>query len=491
MSPGRQYPTRDQTPSQIHWEKLPSHFSAISGTDFEKSDKSPIAHQKSLPRPPSWLHPIRHRTLSLTHKPKVQRIWRMVNGYHFAIYCCAWMTAGVLLVNLTFTIWATATFGVQSGLGTLQEGHCKETKNLTQWIHLGINVLSTLLLGASNYSMQCLSSPTRREIDIAHSKGTWLDVGVPSMRNLRKISWSRIVFWWLLALSSIPLHLLYNSAIFSSLSTRDYNLYIVSHDFFDRPPLTENYTRAVGFSSSRSLLNPLGPKSDPSPALLQLKQYQRDQSTLQNLTNGQVIRKFTAPVLSTYSDLLLVSSRSNASYPVQYTTTLGSPITKGESMKDWYCNGLDCSYCNGFDCNYDSGGESPWVINGTILENAENWSIEGVPIGYGLARQVPEQCTLQFSLAIMIVVIICNLIKAACMGITAWRQDPAPLVTLGDAIASFLDRPDPTTEGKCIAGKHQFAEGEHWDSKPVEWSWKRQHWFRAASKRRWIINIVL
>lgn len=102
-----------------------------------------------------------------------------------------------------------------------------QQKNVGFWLHLIINILSTLLLGASNYSMQCLSSPTRSEIDKAHRQKLWLDIGVPSVRNLRRISASRIALWWLLAASSIPLHLLYNSAVFSSLYSREYKVFVV------------------------------------------------------------------------------------------------------------------------------------------------------------------------------------------------------------------------------------------------------------------------
>jgi hypothetical protein len=75
-------------------------------------------------------------------------------------------------------------------------------------IHLLINILSSLLLAASNYAMQCLSAPTRRDIEKHHSKGWWLDIGVPSFHNLRVIPWNRSVPWYLLMISSLPLHLL-------------------------------------------------------------------------------------------------------------------------------------------------------------------------------------------------------------------------------------------------------------------------------------------
>ena len=150
--------------------------------------------------------------------------------------CCAWASAVVLLINLTATIWGIRKFGVLDGLGTLQVGDCNSTSSLGFWLHLIINGLSTLLLGASNYSMQCLSSPTRSEIDRAHRKCIWLDIGTPSVKNLRRISWSRIVLWWALAISSIPLHLFWNSAVVSTLYSREYIVLVAPASFPSGPP---------------------------------------------------------------------------------------------------------------------------------------------------------------------------------------------------------------------------------------------------------------
>jgi hypothetical protein len=91
---------------------------------------------------------------------------------------------------------------------TIYEGNCSKVRKMNTGIHLLINVLSTLLLGASNYCMQCASAPTREEIDKAHNEKKWLDIGVLSWRNLRYISTSRLIIWVLLAFSSLPLHLL-------------------------------------------------------------------------------------------------------------------------------------------------------------------------------------------------------------------------------------------------------------------------------------------
>lgn len=85
----------------------------------------------------------------------------------------------------------------------------------------------------------------------------------------------------------------------------------------------------------------------------------------------------------------------------------------------------------------------------------------------------------------MVVLMICNLIKTICMSLIAWKQDPEPL--LGDAIASFLDRPDVTTEGNCIVEKTRFEESRSWGLLGSTWNPERKRWFRAASQRRWVV----
>lgn len=365
-----------------------------------------------------------------------------------------------LVINLIFTIWAVLTYPVKDGLGTLHDGSCKKTTSLMFWIHLAINVLSTLLLGASNYSMQCLSSPTRNEIDKAHSKGIWLDIGVPSFRNLLRLSRYRILLWWLLAISSIPLHLLWNSAVFSRLSSRTYNVYVVSSEWSIGAPI--NYTMGT---------NPDDPDSDPDYVLL--RQYQEDQALLSKLEIQACLDAYSKPFISAYKDLILVSNTSNATNSLlNYARSLG---WHGDYDHDPH------SFCSGF---VDRLG----CYDLLAMIKSEFWD---ETIDYCLTRRVEEHCELQFSLAIMIVVIVCNLIKAICMAAMAWKQDQEPLVTLGDAIASFLRRPDAMTAGNCIAGKTRFEGRKSWNSSHSQWTLGQPYWFRAASKTRWLISNTL
>jgi hypothetical protein len=130
--------------------------------------------------------------------------WRM--GVLFG--CC--MSFFVLCCNVgLIVLGATRKTGYgREGLATLIEGDEELVSRWNTALHVLINALSTLLLSTSNYTMQALSSPTRDDVDAAHAKGRWLDIGLLSSRNLRSIPRRRAALWLALALSSIPLHLL-------------------------------------------------------------------------------------------------------------------------------------------------------------------------------------------------------------------------------------------------------------------------------------------
>lgn len=119
-----------------------------------------------------------------------------------------------LVINLTFVL-STVLRGRRlssDGSYILHEAStnkgCTRLKQLNIGTHLIINLLSTLILAGSNFCMQCLSAPTRSEVCHAHSSGKYLDIGVPSVRNLKHISARRVWLWIALGLSSWPLHLL-------------------------------------------------------------------------------------------------------------------------------------------------------------------------------------------------------------------------------------------------------------------------------------------
>ena len=141
-------------------------------------------------------------------------VWKpdWYTGWHTGVLACATSVMVVLLINVSLTIYAATNpeykMARESSIRTLYEGSCHKTRTIGLWLHLGINVLSTVLLSGSNYTQQCLAAPTRSEIDAAHSRRRWMDIGVPSVRNLLRIKAERRFLWIAIGITSIPLHLL-------------------------------------------------------------------------------------------------------------------------------------------------------------------------------------------------------------------------------------------------------------------------------------------
>jgi hypothetical protein len=119
------------------------------------------------------------------------------------------LTLTILAINIFVTIWGIRTYGTSNGISLIMQGSCSAIQNYNSVLHLAINILSTAILGASNYCMQILVAPRRSEVDRAHLKRKWIDIGIPSVRNLAMISPLRVIVWVVLCLSSGTLHLLY------------------------------------------------------------------------------------------------------------------------------------------------------------------------------------------------------------------------------------------------------------------------------------------
>ena len=297
-------------------------------TNPSSCKKDPI---KSCLRLPRCLHPVRGIFILISLSPQyryVREVWRKLNGYHFGVMCCAWTSAVVLVVNLTATIWGIKKFGILDGLGTLQVGDCNATSRLGFWLHLTINGLSTLLLSASNYSMQCLSSPTRSEINRAHQKCIWLDIGIRSVKNLRRLSWPRIVLWWALAISSIPLHLFWNSALLSTLYSREYYVLVAPAGFPAGPPFSDD---PLYNSTYQQLAN--------------------NASLLERLEPRACLEAYVGPINSNRGGVVLVSSYNTTEENTDYTMAfvygpIGPGFEGSVGPGQWICGAREMPTCD-------------------------------------------------------------------------------------------------------------------------------------------------
>lgn len=175
------------------------------GVKHQTAQYEPVAQITSVPPPLSLSDD------SISHATSAPRSsWR---GARTGLFACAAASLVVFVLNLAVTIWSIfkpkgSPYGAETGRRILFEGSCERARAYSIGLHLLINVLGSVVLAASNYGMQCLSAPNREEVDRAHAKGEWLDIGILSFRNLRRIARGRAVLWWLLVIPSVPLHLL-------------------------------------------------------------------------------------------------------------------------------------------------------------------------------------------------------------------------------------------------------------------------------------------
>lgn len=120
-----------------------------------------------------------------------------------------------------------------------------------------------------------------------------------------------------------------------------------------------------------------------------------------------------------------------------------------------------------------------------------------MPIQYCLSERVEPQCSFNVSLTLLTVVIIFNLVKVCCATLVVLCIKDKPLITVGDAVSAFIEKPDKTTRGLCLVNK-TTVESEHWKKhrdaliKSSD-AYKLEHirWYKAASKGRWLSTFFM
>ena len=109
-----------------------------------------------------------------------------------------------------------------------------------------------------------------------------------------------------------------------------------------------------------------------------------------------------------------------------------------------------------------------------------------------LEFQGDEACQLRFSPAICLIVIVCNAIKAICMFLASKEGREETILTVGDGIASFLDRQDPYTRGYCLLSRNNIAE---WSRSGAQSGIprtlpRRKRWWQAVSILSWCTTSI-
>lgn len=259
------------------------------------------------------------------------------------IQLCATAACIALAINIILAVVAFAR-GYSHSSGSdfvtvlLYEGKCSKTKNWSTGFPLLMNTLGTVILGSSNYCAQFLAAPTREDVDRAHARGSWLDIGVPSIRNIRALGKKKKAMWVILMLSTIPIHALfvlhlrsfyqrcslqvwpcscffsYNSVVLNAESSNEYDIFIAPANYNGSYPLdpTKVASQYIESHMNQSLarFNSVVANGD-----------------FEVLTVEQCVNRFAVDFLTGQQTVVVLSNSLtwNDQYPIKFTGQGNSP----------------------------------------------------------------------------------------------------------------------------------------------------------------------
>ncbi|KAM0190043.1 hypothetical protein ACHAPA_010643 [Fusarium lateritium] len=435
----------------------------------------------------------------------------------------------------------------QDGLGQsiLYRGNCVTSARANLWIHLAINIIGTGVLASSNFFMQSLVAPTRAEVDAAHRAGHWLEIGVQSLKNFRFLGWRKILFWSLFSLSSVPLHLVFNGCVLESKGTNGFTVLLgtkslVQGGWRGEPPIANwfNDVYLSGWASTNQSIAQAKPISESLTA-------KESSSRWQEIPLAVCMERYNNPdvALTRYRHVIMV---------MQDYDDFGGNLTQGWKRGDVLKNTTGVSDLNvttalwGVDgfartgkTGYNSYISQPktenlregrldarWPANRWVMQGSTNVfdPISGVmvmdpswytskhrimQVSYCVSEKYEAPCRLSVANSLLLIVcIMCAFKCVLCFLVLKLRVwgDENPLMTPGDAIASFIAKPDEETKGMCTLtsqdlkkspnkkapGLGDISQNYKWLQGPRQWQTTSTRRFgKAVPVTIWVISSVL
>ena len=250
----------------------------------------------------------------------------------------------------------------------------------------------------------------------------------------------------------------YNSVVFSTSLANGYVAAVVTESFLEGQTF-ELFSTLYEFQTSTTINGTLiGASMDSySRASEIVGDLQGRLSSLKRLEPYDCANIYSKSFIDGYSNVVLVTKVANSIHyggsVIKYSSQF--PIgSKGayQLPSTWECDIF-------VDTEHPLPQPYPTCDPNTILQNLDtfrfkycsgssitdpdSWPAAGVQ--YCLAEETTSSCTIQMSVPIMILVIIFNALKALIFLTAIKTRSFKPLITLGDALASFLEKPDEHT----------------------------------------------
>lgn len=427
-------------------------------------------------------------------RPFLEKGWRRTGAINVALVSTCGL---IILVSMLVSIAHNKDHSLHST--TIYQGPCASSSKTSIILHLFINIVSTGILASSNFFMQIASSPTRKEVDRAHMFLQPLDIGLPSWKNVPSLTNFKKTCWLILFISSIPIHLFFNSAVYNTVYQGDlYNLTIATAAFTQNRPhyIPGASLTPPGASSPVQVYNGTGYENiygDSYRNRTYIEGYGNPVSPAEFMSGFE--RSVTGDIAQQCShwkqmdpDECLREYRTN-SYRLKYADLIIIVLSGAKDPDGWqrdevfkFTNSTTKDIWDGVvptdrvnslwfwtQCHYDRAttvSSSSWNCH-RILSQPVSFLHDGQPdastarnetaYGYkamrrevhiqGCLAEPVETCQVLVSNSLLLAVLFCVLFKVGTCVAILWRQRDASLVTPGDAIESFITDPDIYTRG--------------------------------------------
>ncbi|KAK0613461.1 hypothetical protein B0T14DRAFT_436573 [Immersiella caudata] len=379
--------------------------------------------------------------LARSREKREDKGWRQFTvGWKAGVALNALLTILILVAGLICLIYALSRGSGTAGKSVIFSGSCAKVSAINWGLHAAINVFVAVLVAGANYVFQVLSSPTRTEVAVAHFRRRWVDIGIPSFRNLGHVEKGRVVLAVAVLVAAAFTQIIYNSAVFTSHTTADYKLVLVTESFLTGAPFSNDTASNGGLLSRIDIAS-----------LQQLA----NRGELRNLTAGECAQEFGGAFSTSFGAALVISDvKSQTSSVIQTTVGRLSLVRGGGGIGNLTRHVGSVKYC--------------------LAQPARTQTCEVIASGPLLGA-----------------VAFLNIVTVVCIAVVMFRKAFEPLVTLGDAITSFLKEPDMNTRGCCLLTKTDVWQGR-WGLDAAKYYVPRDHyWFQSASLPRWLIALFI
>lgn len=226
----------------------------------------------------------------------------------------------------------------------------------------------------------------------------------------------------------------YNSVIYSTIGANDYRASLVTNDFL-RGGWWDH--EAAGISAGA----------------VDVVHYMQDNiESLVKLDNSDCLRTYTSKYQTDWGNVLAVTSLTRNDSVLEVWQNYAGDVDGRQwfcdEKKSWHQIVYSSQWRSYYHCDVQS-----------LVDHADNWTLRfsaydpemGIvksfhaPIEYCLATETRSHCTIRTSTILLAIVVACNTVKFLCLMATLLLRSFEPLATVGDALSSFIQEPDPTT----------------------------------------------